>query len=281
MSCAAFSAATKITDPLTLPERSVLLTLADYANDAGQCWPSQDRLALESRVTRRTVQAVLPKLQAYGFLATATPRRGRSVTVYQLELAALTAAAERCKASTATVLLHVQRRRGYGERAAPQPIRYGEPDAPQTDSSACAKLPDPIGYGERAAPQAPTVMAQQTQVYGEPAAPDPFDPRSKERRAAAQTPPCGKLHEPKPKTPAPVAKPPYKLYVSAGHAAVDRALRRDRDNSYANVKEHLKQVCAERGLPYDSVIVGKLLEDVLYRQGLRDEQRLERLAATG
>lgn len=47
---------------------NILLCLADHANDAGECWPSIDRLARRARVTPRNVIEHLHALQTTGYL---------------------------------------------------------------------------------------------------------------------------------------------------------------------------------------------------------------------
>jgi hypothetical protein len=54
-------------------ELLVLLALADWANDAGECWPSVPKIAQKSRLTERQTYKVLKQLQADGVI---TIRRG-------------------------------------------------------------------------------------------------------------------------------------------------------------------------------------------------------------
>lgn len=44
--------------------RLVLLALADHADDRGLCWPSMDRLAHRTRLSKRTVQRLCRDLAA-------------------------------------------------------------------------------------------------------------------------------------------------------------------------------------------------------------------------
>ena len=46
----------------------LLVTLADHANDAGECWPGHDRLADLCGCTRRSVINHLEKLKELGFI---------------------------------------------------------------------------------------------------------------------------------------------------------------------------------------------------------------------
>ena len=65
-------------------ELLVLLALADWANDEGQCHPSVPRIAHKSRLTERQVYNVLKRLQCDGVI---TVQRGGGrgrLTVYQI-----------------------------------------------------------------------------------------------------------------------------------------------------------------------------------------------------
>lgn len=65
----------------------LLLVLANYADEHGICWPSQETLASNAGMSLDTVQRQTKKLQETGFLAVTRPpkRRGQWQTfVYQL-----------------------------------------------------------------------------------------------------------------------------------------------------------------------------------------------------
>ncbi len=47
----------------------VLLALADWANDDGICWPSIPRLATKARVSVRTAQYIVQRLEARGYVS--------------------------------------------------------------------------------------------------------------------------------------------------------------------------------------------------------------------
>ena len=51
-------------------ERFVLIALADFANDEGECWPSIDGIARKVCMTARGVQKVLRQLEADGWVST-------------------------------------------------------------------------------------------------------------------------------------------------------------------------------------------------------------------
>jgi hypothetical protein len=46
----------------------VLLALADWANDLGQCWPSYPRIAEKTRIDLRTAKAIVARLLQTGYL---------------------------------------------------------------------------------------------------------------------------------------------------------------------------------------------------------------------
>ena len=57
--------------PQNQAERFVLLALADFANDAGECWPSVDAIAAKTCFKERGVRQILRRLEDAGWLATA------------------------------------------------------------------------------------------------------------------------------------------------------------------------------------------------------------------
>lgn len=56
--------------PAKQSERFVLLALADYANDQGECWPSLDGVAARVCMDVRSVRRILRRLEADGWLET-------------------------------------------------------------------------------------------------------------------------------------------------------------------------------------------------------------------
>ena len=46
----------------------ILLCLADHANDAGECWPSYDRIALRCRCTKRHAIRCIERLRQEGWI---------------------------------------------------------------------------------------------------------------------------------------------------------------------------------------------------------------------
>ena len=61
-------------------ETLVALALADHANDNGLCWPSIDRLAEKSRMSRRQTQRTIRQLEAKGVLFVDRSKTGRGHT---------------------------------------------------------------------------------------------------------------------------------------------------------------------------------------------------------
>jgi hypothetical protein len=70
----------KIGDPVA---KSVLLKLADNANDQGQCWPSIANISAETELSQRTIQTKIRKLESMKLLAT---KRGVNRCAYTLKI---------------------------------------------------------------------------------------------------------------------------------------------------------------------------------------------------
>jgi hypothetical protein len=69
---------------LTPAVRSLLLALAEHADEGGRCWPSLSRLSRVTELDRRTVTRGLEELEARAFLT--RERRPGESTCYQLLL---------------------------------------------------------------------------------------------------------------------------------------------------------------------------------------------------
>jgi len=55
--------------PLSGNEKVVLLALADFANDDGECWPSIPKIAEKAYLSVRTVQRIVATLSDQGYMA--------------------------------------------------------------------------------------------------------------------------------------------------------------------------------------------------------------------
>jgi hypothetical protein len=62
----------------------VLLAIADYANDAGQAWPSIDSLARKARTSRRQVIDIIKRLEAGGELGVAVGASPFGTNIYTI-----------------------------------------------------------------------------------------------------------------------------------------------------------------------------------------------------
>ena len=70
------------TQILTRTQKIILLSMADRANDAGECWPSIRRLCLDTNCSDRTVQRSIKALEKLGLIG--CERVSGKTTVYKL-----------------------------------------------------------------------------------------------------------------------------------------------------------------------------------------------------
>ena len=78
---------------LDAKRKLVLLSLADNANDAGLCWPTQETIARRSSLSERTVRDYLHSLAGEGLITILELGNGRGIsTRYRLNLDAIKAA---------------------------------------------------------------------------------------------------------------------------------------------------------------------------------------------
>lgn len=73
------------TGPTNQAERFVLLALADFANDAGECWPSIKAICGKVCMSERGVQTVIRRLEAGGWLAIETGNGRHGCNKYTIE----------------------------------------------------------------------------------------------------------------------------------------------------------------------------------------------------
>lgn len=72
--------------PADKSERLVMLALADYANDEGECWPSIAGICRKSALKERGVQGILRRLEAAGWLEIETGGGRRNCNLYRLKV---------------------------------------------------------------------------------------------------------------------------------------------------------------------------------------------------
>lgn len=68
-------------------KKVVLLALADYADDRGRCWPSQETMTAKTSLSVRSIRTQLRALEAHGLIVTTQRKRpdgGRSSNEYVL-----------------------------------------------------------------------------------------------------------------------------------------------------------------------------------------------------
>ena len=66
-------------------ERFVLLAIADYANDEGECWPSIAGICRKTCMSERGVQTIIRRLQADGWLDIETGKGRRNCNLYTVK----------------------------------------------------------------------------------------------------------------------------------------------------------------------------------------------------
>lgn len=71
--------------PKAQAERFVLLALADYANDEGECWPSIAGICRKTCMSERGVQGVIRRLQSSGWLSVSIGSGRRNCNVYTIK----------------------------------------------------------------------------------------------------------------------------------------------------------------------------------------------------
>ena len=76
-----------LSSDLTPGERLTFAALANYANDGGCCWPSQETLAKSTGTTRETVNRHLKSLEKKGFLEIKhrKDKKGRTSNLYAIK----------------------------------------------------------------------------------------------------------------------------------------------------------------------------------------------------
>ena len=71
--------------PTNQSERFILLALADYANDEGECWPSINGVAKKTCMTDRGVRKILRRLEEQGWLETQHGSGRKNCNIYTIK----------------------------------------------------------------------------------------------------------------------------------------------------------------------------------------------------
>ena len=71
--------------PQSQSDRFVLLALADYANDEGECWPSIAGIRAKVCMSERGVQTVIRRLEATGWLSIEVGKGRKNCNVYMIK----------------------------------------------------------------------------------------------------------------------------------------------------------------------------------------------------
>jgi hypothetical protein len=82
--------------PVKQSERFVLLALADYANDDGECWPSIAGIARKTCLSERGVQTIIRRLEADGWLEIEAGNGRKNCNLYHIKNPAASAPRSIC-----------------------------------------------------------------------------------------------------------------------------------------------------------------------------------------
>jgi len=117
--------------PASTSDRFVLLALADYANEAGECWPSIVSIRRRTCLSERGVQTVIRRLEADGWLTILTGNGRKGCNRYLIKNPAANASRSKCtpQMTAKTPQQTAQNPAAY----APEPLRTPtEPPFPPT-----------------------------------------------------------------------------------------------------------------------------------------------------
>ena len=91
-------------------DRLTLLALADHANDDGECWPGQARLARKTNMTARSVQRCIANLVKLGEVEVIRHGTGTTTSLYRITpTASVTPDAQRTPTASVTPTRSVRR----------------------------------------------------------------------------------------------------------------------------------------------------------------------------
>lgn len=108
--------------PADQAECFVLLALADFANDAGKCWPAVGTVARKVRMSKRGVQKIIARLEVTGWLSIERGGGRKKMNTYQINSEPDTANA---------VHLLAQKRRTPEPKRVNLSAEKGEPRSPE------------------------------------------------------------------------------------------------------------------------------------------------------
>jgi hypothetical protein len=145
----------------------VLLALADYADDDGECWPSVLRLASKARLSERQTQEVLRRLEAAGEIAVQLAAGPKGSNLYTVLLRGAESAPAR------GAVRHVERVRSAAARGAVSDAQT----APESVTNPPLEPPkkNPSRHASRLYPPAVELLLAYTRgPRGRRRPPDPF-----------------------------------------------------------------------------------------------------------
>jgi hypothetical protein len=131
--------------PTNANERLVMLALADYANDEGECWPSIAGICRKSALKNRGVQGILRRLEAAGWIEIVRGGGRKNCNLYRLKTPHAMHPAQEAPPQDVAKNLHPV---AYASaRHAPEPSKpLKEPSEDASDPSSALGLAEERGW---------------------------------------------------------------------------------------------------------------------------------------
>lgn len=121
--------------PQRQSDRFVLLALADYANDDGECWPSIAGIVRKTCLSERGVQAIIKRLQSDGWLQISVGGGRKGCNFYTIKTPQEVHPAQDAPSSVCTTPPHMDAENPAGDAPEPslttnEPSLFGGDDPP-------------------------------------------------------------------------------------------------------------------------------------------------------
>lgn len=123
-------------------DRFVLLAIADYANDDGECWPSIAGICRKTCMSERGVQVIIRRLEAQGWLHIETGKGRRNCNLYTVQNPAPRAPRTTCTPHMDAETPHIDVI-NPAPRAPEPSYNHQEPSLRDTNVSLALSAPEP------------------------------------------------------------------------------------------------------------------------------------------